>query len=275
MPGNLITHRILQYHRISKKDPGPSSHHNHNSQSLYTPCILHYDLDETGMCLVTVDVRKGEELPTEYSLKFWEYNLSQQEYILIAQMNSPHGHGQGGVISSLAISHTAGMTMVDAMTASGGGSNVGGGPVQKRRRKNSEGNLAITSAANANVNPGAGAAVDTVTVTPINLLDAQPSALLVATASLDGTVKVWQRLSAASMAASTATTIVQQQTGDSNKQQQRSKLPLSSSALLRYKCLYSFTYRPGMLIHRMVFSQDNSTLAIPYGNLLTFWDPIR
>ena len=64
---------ITHYEFVSHQQGGGSgsSHHQHQHQ--------HY--------LVTVDVRKGDELDPESSLKFWEWNEEKATYRLSAQVS--------------------------------------------------------------------------------------------------------------------------------------------------------------------------------------------
>lgn len=90
-------HPILHHHRVSRKDPGVK---------MYLPSITRFALDTTGRLLVTIDVKRGEEMPKEYSLKIWEWfpapvgtankdNSSQEsskgQYRIVAQLDKPHG----------------------------------------------------------------------------------------------------------------------------------------------------------------------------------------
>ena len=80
--------KVTHFNRVSRKD---------SSEHLYVPSIMQHVYDSSGKFLVTIDIRKGEEMSEqpgqqgEVSLKFWEYNTSTETYELSAQMENPHG----------------------------------------------------------------------------------------------------------------------------------------------------------------------------------------
>lgn len=94
------SHRVLNFTRISRKDAG---------SKIYTPSITRFAFAEN--ILVTVDVRRGEEMPKEYSLKFWERRETasatgravgeEEDFVITGQVAAPHGDRS---ITSLTIS---------------------------------------------------------------------------------------------------------------------------------------------------------------------------
>jgi hypothetical protein len=78
--------KVTYFNRVSRKD---------SAEHLYVPSIMKHVYDSSGKFLVTIDIRKGEEMEEqgqgEVSLKFWEYNVGSDSYELSAQMENPHG----------------------------------------------------------------------------------------------------------------------------------------------------------------------------------------
>eukprot|EP01038_Epipyxis_sp_PR26KG_P009546 gene9546-12857_t len=180
------TYQIVDYTRISKKE---------FYSKMYVPSIIHYAFatNSLGSFMATVDVRKGEELDSETSLKFWEWNDVQNKYSLSSQMDSPHG--------SLRVSALAFSSSVIKLTTSNG-------------RKS--------------------------------------GAVLVATAAVDGLIKLWR--------------------GQVSDEQMLSFSSTMTRLAMKWICSCSFKYRD-CPVGSLSFSEDGSLLAASYQNLLTLWDP--
>jgi WD40 repeat protein len=82
---------------------------------------------------------------------------------------------------------------------------------------------------------------------------------LVATASVDGTVKVWRGVY------ETFRNIIKARDNSERNQD------LKTTKFL-WKCFYSFQYRETP-IYSLVWSMDASVLCVAYDNMITFWNP--
>ncbi len=108
------TVKVVNFLRVSRKD---------SVKNLFVPTITHHKFDPDGQILITVDVRKSEDLICDSSLKFWlratsaasssssscsstaparDENISYH-YELCAQMNNPH---QDEAIDALSVIST-------------------------------------------------------------------------------------------------------------------------------------------------------------------------
>ena len=78
------SHDIVQFQRVTGIEV---------KDRTSVPSTMHFNFLHTSMgsFMVTVDVRRGEELEAEASLKFWEWDSYRSKYRLSAQVDRPHG----------------------------------------------------------------------------------------------------------------------------------------------------------------------------------------
>ena len=78
------SHEIVQFQRVTRMEVNDRTS---------VPSTMHFNFLHTslGSFMVTVDVRRGEELEAEASLKFWEWDSYRSKYRLSAQVDRPHG----------------------------------------------------------------------------------------------------------------------------------------------------------------------------------------
>lgn len=235
-------HPLLQHHRVSRKDPG---------MRMFLPSITRFAVDATGRLLVTIDVKRGEELPKEYSLKIWEWFADDEKvpqgtgaYRIVAQLDKPHGDYP---VTSLAVSQQQQQTFSESATNDQllqhvmivTGSNDGTLKLWTRKTADDAHDMYTT-------------AVEATSSSATNNHHHSHSHHKAAPSSSS---------SRSSTAASSAAN-------------ESSSRPAKAYALhqLRWKCHYAFQYRVAPVL-AVTFSLDASLLVVAHENLITCWDP--
>lgn len=102
------------------------------------------------------------------------------------------------------------------------------------------------------------------------------SPVLAATASVDGTVKVWRAerndVSAPPTLSTSAKQRQQQLTATNTSANSGSTSETEAALPLKWVCAYSFKYRDSPATS-VAFSRDGTLLAVAHRNLLSLWDP--
>lgn len=102
--------------------------------------------------------------------------------------------------------------------------------------------------------------------------NAKDSMILVATASQDGTVKVWHGNYVYND--NQADNVLHNTKKAANTASNTANNSISSGKfVLRWKCAYSFCYRSSP-VTGLCWSQDGSMLVLAHENLISFWDPM-
>ena len=190
-----------------------------NPRNLFVPTLLHYKLSKNGQILVTVDAKKMEEMNLEYSLKFWLVNNTSS-------------------------------------TAATSGSNANGEESNAPAATSSSSSFELIAQMNA---PHHDLAITDLSLVADGTMEDSSLLGLVATASGDGTVKVWRGTY------ESYRNIIRGK--DSNERNQEVK-----TSKFIWKCFYSFQYRQTP-IYALTWSNDASMLCIAYDNMITFWNP--
>lgn len=79
---------VVQYVRVSKTE---------KYTRIYAPSVALFEFSKvvhgssTNYYLATIDVRRGEDIGSEYSLKVFQFQSNSEKYNQVAQMDRPHG----------------------------------------------------------------------------------------------------------------------------------------------------------------------------------------
>lgn len=94
------TYQITEYARVSVQE-------SNSSFTIFEPSITNFQFhtfnlqDKTEFYLATVDIRRGEYLDEVCSLKIFRFDSSKSSYVLISQLENPHGkHHVSSIIFS-------------------------------------------------------------------------------------------------------------------------------------------------------------------------------